>query len=227
MSVKRRLFGCCAAALIMMLLPNSADAERFADLAVGFSYTQDEDMRFASGSESESLSISFDSSMTIGYRLGYWFAGMPNLGLALEVDYTGIENKGDQEIDVLSFSPLVMYRLALMKSEKYPTGEWSPFIAGGPGIFFSRMKYEVANSPVPAIIGIPTITGEYEDDQIDIGLDLRAGVKKMMAPNWALNLEYRFFGFEPEYEDNVMGNNVQTGVDLYTHSLMIGVTFNY
>ena len=227
MSVKGRLLGCCAAALLMMLLPNSAGAERFADLVVGFSYTQDEDMRFTSGNESEALNISFDHSMTFGYRMGYWFEGLPNIGLALEVDYTGIENEGDQEISVLSFTPLVMFRLELMKNKKYPRGEWSPFIAGGPGLFISEMKYEVAKSPVPDIIGIPTVNGGYTNEQFDIGLDLRAGVKKMVAPNWAVNLEYRFFWFEPEYEDNVMGSNVQTGVDLYTHSVMIGLTFNY
>jgi hypothetical protein len=211
MSLKERLIGSCLIAL-MLILPGSANAERFADLMVGFSYTQDSDLSFASGDTRVESDISFDGSFAIGYRLGYWFEGQPEFGLALEAD---------------SVTPLVMLRLPLSISQKYPKGEWAPFIAGGPGIFFSKMKYEVANSPVPDIIGMPTVTGEYKDDQIDIGLDLRAGVKKMMAPNWALSLEYRFFWFEPEYDDNVLGSSVQTGVDLYTHSLMIGVTFNY
>jgi len=226
MSLKERLIGSCLIAL-MLILPGSANAERFADLMVGFSYTQDSDLSFASGDTRVESDISFDGSFAIGYRLGYWFEGQPEFGLALEADYTTIENEGAQEIDVFSVTPLVMLRLPLSISQKYPKGEWTPFIAGGPGIFFSRMKYEVTNSPVPDIIGMPTVTGEYKDDQIDIGLDLRAGVKKMMAPNWALGLEYRFFWFEPEYDDNVLGSSVQTGVDLYTHSLMIGVTFNY
>lgn len=227
MSHKGRLFACCLVAMMMMFMPGSANAERFADLSIGFSHTQDADLSFASGSARETSNVSFDNAFTIGYRIGYWFEGLPNLGLAIEADYMGIENDATQEIDVLSFTPLVMFRLGLMKSQKYPTGEWSPFIAGGPGIFISKMTYEVANSPVPGIIGMPTITGEYEDTQNNIGLDLRAGVKKMMAPNWALNLEYRFSWFEPEYEDNVLGNVVRTEVDLYTHSLMIGASFNF
>lgn len=227
MSLKGRFCGCCAAAMLTVLVPFSAGAERFADLSAGFSYTQDADLSFASGNTREESKVSFDNSFAIGYRIGYWFEGLPNLGLAIEADYTGIEDEGAQEIDVLSFTPLIMFRLGLMKSQKYPMGEWLPFVAGGPGLFISKMKYEVANSPVPDIIGVPTITGEYEDTQNDIGLDLRAGVKKMMAPNWALNLEYRFFWFEPEYEDNVMGDVVRTGVELYTHSLMIGATFNF
>jgi opacity protein-like surface antigen len=221
-------FGSCAAAcLLLLLLPNFAAAERLAELVVGFSYTQDETMRYSSGGERDALDLSFDSAGTIGYRMGYWFEGLPYLALALEADYTSIDNDGAQEITVLSVTPLIMGRLQLRKNRTYPRGEWSPFVAAGPGLIMSDIEYEVSDSPVPDLIGSPTLTGKYKDKQIDIGLDLRAGVKKMVAPKWALNLEYRFLWFEPQYEDNVMGNTVKTDIDLYTHSLMLGVAYNF
>jgi opacity protein-like surface antigen len=211
--------------LMIFSLPGTVSAERFADLSVGLTYTQDSDLEFSSSTSSITLDTNFDPSYVIDYRLGFWFEGMPYLGLAFGADYTSVED--DQEIDVLTLTPQIMFRLPLMKSATYPTGEWAPFIAGGPGIFLSRIQYEVAESPVPNMIGQPAVRGEYKDDQIDIGLDVRAGLKKMMAPNWGLNLEYRFSWFEPEYEDNVLGSDVQTTAELYVHSFMVGVTFNY
>jgi opacity protein-like surface antigen len=221
--------GICAAALLLLplLLPNVAGAERFADLAVGFSFTQDETMRFSSNGDSESQDLSFESAGTFGYRMGYWFERLPYLALALEVDYTGIENEGAQEIAAFSFSPLIMFRLQFNKNKIYPRGEWLPFIAAGPGLIMSEIEYEVSDSPVPDLIDSPTLTGKYEDKQFDVGLDLRAGIKKMVNPKWAVNLEYRFLYFEPQYEDNVMGNTVKTDIDLYTHSLMLGVAYNF
>ena len=227
MKLKKHLFGCCAAALLMVLLPVTAGAGWFADLSAGLAYTQDADLTYATEDASETSNVSFDTAFTIDYRIGYWFEGLPNVGLAVDANYAGLEINSDQSIDVLSFTPLLMFQVGLGKNEKYPFGEWRPFVAGGPGIFITKMKYDVINSPVPDLVGSPTLTGEYEDSQNDIGLDLRAGVKKMMAPNWALNLEYRFFWVEPEYEDNVMGDVVRTSVDLYTHSFMVGASFNF
>ncbi|WP_419661462.1 uncharacterized protein Dvar_18940 [Desulfosarcina variabilis str. Montpellier] len=212
-------------ALMIFFLPGAVYAERFADLSAGFTYVQDSDVEYSSNNSSETVDTSYDPSYTIDYRLGFWFEGQPYLGLAFGVNYTTIDD--DLEIDILSLTPQIMFRLPLLKSARYPNGEWTPFITAGPGIFFSRIQYEVSESSVPDMIGMPTLTGEYKNDQVDVGVDVRAGLKKMMSPNWGLNLEYRFFWFEPEYEDNVLGIDVKTRPELYTHSFMIGVSFNY
>lgn len=212
-------------ALMVFFLPGAVYAERFADLSAGFTYVQDSDLEYSWNDSSETFDTSYDPSYTIDYRLGFWFDGMPYIGLAFGANYTTIDD--DLEIDVLSLTPQIMFRLPLLKSATYPTGEWAPFIAAGPGIFFSRIQYEVSESSVPDMIDMPTVTGEYKNDQVDVGLDVRAGVRKMMSPNWGLNLEYRFFWFEPEYEDNVLGTDVKTKPELYVHSFMIGVSFNY
>ena len=208
-SVKKRLVQCCISISLLMLIPGAASAERFADLFVGLSYTQDEDLKFSSANQNEEVSMSFRASFTIGYRMGYWFDRLPNLGLALDATYTNIESDElDDYIDVVSITPLLMARLPLMRSQKYPMGEWAPFFAVGPGLFISK---------------ISAVDGAYADRHEDLGIDLRTGVKKMMAINWALNLEYRFFYVAPEYEDY----DVDAEIDLYTHSLMVGMTYNF
>lgn len=220
--------GCCVAALMLMaFFPATAGAERFADLLMGFSVAQEDPLKFSSGQERGQLELGFESAMAYGYRMGYWFERFPYMALAMEVDYTDVENDNTDVVNVLSFSPLLMFRLQLMKNDKYPLGEWSPFIAAGPGIFLSEIRFDVEDSSIPDIVDLPTVTGEYRNKRTDVGLDLRAGVKKMVAANWAVNLEYRFFHFRPEYEDNILGNTVTTEIDITTHSLMLGVTYNF
>lgn len=211
-ALKKRWVHCCLAVLLSMLIPHVAGAERFADLRLGLAYTQDEDMgiTYADNSTNE-ISMRFNASFTIGYRMGYWFERMPMLGLALDAGFAGVESKDtDDYIDVTSITPLLMFRVPLMKSQKYPTGEWAPYFAAGPGLFLSK-------------ISLSTNGDDYANRQEDIGADLRAGIKKMMATNWALNLEYRFFYVAPEYEDY----DIDVDIDLYTHGLMIGMTYNF
>jgi opacity protein-like surface antigen len=225
-SNRARLFGCCTV-LLLLLFSNPAGAERFADLMAGISFTEDKTVTFTSGSQQASADPQFDNSYAVGYRMGYWSEHEPYLGVAFGIDYTSIEENGDLDISVLSLSPLVMIRVPLFPSPKYPKGEWLPFVAAGPGLFISNIEYEVANSPVPGMVGIPGLSGGFEDEQFDIGLDLRAGIKKMVAPAWAVNLEYRFIWFEPSYEDYIMGETIQTQIEVYNHSLMLGVSYNF
>jgi hypothetical protein len=213
-SNRARLLGCCTAVCVLLLFSHPAGAERFADLMVGFSFSEDKTLTLTSSSESRTGEPKFDTSYTVGYRMGYWSEYDPFLGVSLGVDYTTIEDNDSLDISVLSFSPLVMIRVPLLPSSKYPRGEWLPFAAVGPGLFISKIK-------------IPSLDVDYEDQRFDIGLDVRAGIKKMVAPAWAVNLEYRFFWFEPSYEDFIMGEAVKAEIDIYNHSIMLGVSYNF
>ena len=212
---------------VTCLFAAPASAERFADLYIGISLAQDEDLKVSSGGVDRETEVSFDAGGTIGYRIGYFFPKAPAVAVALEGSYMGLKYGDDAEISMFALSPLVMARLNLKKSDVYPNGEWMPFVAAGPGFFLSKISYETSGSPVSEVIG-SNVSGTYEDDRLDVGLDLRAGVKKMVAPKWAVNFEYRFVGWlSPKYEDNVLGNNVDTEIDLNIHNILIGVTYNF
>jgi len=187
-----------------------AKAERFADLYLGLSHTQDDELKSTIGSASQTNDISFDLSVMIGYRMGYFFERAPFVGLALEGSYTELEYAGSEDITLLALSPLLMLRIPIHKTDEYPRGEWFPYVGIAPGIYKTR-------------IDNAGITG----DSVDIGWDLRTGVKKMVAPNWAIGLEYRYMGFSPEFEDDVAGDSAKAETDLNIHSLLFGVTYNF
>ena len=192
----------------------SAKAEWFADLYLGPTYTQDDEWETSSGGVSQTGDVGYDTSWIIGYRIGYFFEKAPFVGLALDGSYTELEAdidlEGREDATLLALSPLLMLRLPLKKSDKYERGEWLPFIALGPGLYKSRVS-----------------STTIKDDSYDIGWDARLGVKKMMATNWAIGLEYRYIGFSPEFEDSVAGNSVKAETDLNIHSLLFGVTYNF
>jgi opacity protein-like surface antigen len=187
-----------------------AMAERFADLYLGLTFTQDDEVDYSSGGVSQKFDISFDASGIVGYRMGYFFERAPFVGLALEVSYTNLEYADKEEISLLALSPLLMLRVPIIKSDKYPRGEWLPFFAAGPAVFMSQI-----DSP------------NIDANSTDVGLDLRLGVKKMVARNWALLLEYRYAGFSPEYEENQAGSTTKAEMDLNLHGILFGVTYNF
>ena len=196
--------------VLFSLASGPARAERFADLYLGLNFAQDDELEVSSGGVSQTFDVSFDVSGMVGYRMGYFFERAPFVGLALEGSYTALEYADNEEISVIALSPLLMLRLPLMKSAKYERGEWFPFLAAGPGIYMSN-------------IDNPNI----DANSTDVGLDLRAGVKKMVARNWAILLEYRYVGFSPEYEDSVDGIDTTSELDLNMHSILFGATYNF
>ena len=212
MRCKKPLVILFAVLLIIGLGSLPAKAEWFADLYLGPTFAQDEELDLSSGGVSQSSDIKFDSSFIVGYRIGYFFEKAPFVGLALEGSYTEFESHteldyvGSEDVTLLALSPLLMLRLPLKKSDKYERGEWLPFIAIAPGLYK---------------------TSVIKDDSYDLGWALRLGVKKMVATNWAIGLEYRYMGFSPEFEGDVDGDDIKAETDLNLHSLLFGVSYNF
>lgn len=211
---------------LLTLNPPFAAAERFADLYVGGTFSTDEDVTISASGGKVTEEVDFDGSFTVGYRMGYWFERLSWVGVALDAScFT--QNTDNADIDIIPVSGLLMFRLPLMKSNDYPKGELLPYVGIGPGIFFSDIEYEVANSPVPDLVGTPGLSGTYSDQRVDIGLDVRAGIKKMFGYFGGVFIEYRFTKFSPDFEDNVLGTKVKTETDLNTHHVLIGFSYNF
>ncbi|NIN63090.1 MAG: hypothetical protein GTN55_12340, partial [Gammaproteobacteria bacterium] len=112
----------------------------FADLYLGPSITQDDNLEVrASGAEESSEDIDYDISITFGGRLGYWAWKAPQAATALDVSTYQADAKGINT-SVYSVSLLAMFR--------HPGQELQPYIGIGPSLFITNFKLRVDLSAV-------------------------------------------------------------------------------
>ena len=155
----------------------------------------------------------FEDSVTGGVRGGYWFDPLPWLGLAGDVTYFGPDDDipGGPEIDVIPISPLLMLRAPLVTDEEFPNGRLQPFAGVGPGIFVSLVDFG----------------GGDDDESVDVGLDVHAGLKFLVTPNVGIFVQYRYTWFEPELELDVGPFDVDVEPELSTHHAAAGIGFHF
>lgn len=216
---------------ILSFNPKLVTAGIFVDLYAGGSFSADEDLSILVPGKRTTEGIDFRNSFTIGYRLGYWFKGFSRAGLALEASHfkqdIHTQNIKNGHMRITPISGLLMFRIPLVKGDKYPKGEFLFYGGIGPGIFLSSIKYEIANSSIPGMLGIPGLSGNYSDRSVDIGLDIRAGITKMIRENISLFCEYRYTSVNPDFEEDVWGNKVKIETELKTNHVLIGFSYHY
>ena len=199
--------------LVTAALP--ASAEWVTDLYLGAAITQKEDVTIKIAGVGASEKVNFDTSFTLGARVGYWFEGLPWLGLALDASFFN----PDADLTVYPISPLLMLRWPLFTSTQFPKGQLQPYAGVGPGLFISTTKIDLR----------PELEATFSDTSIDFGLDVRAGLAWLFAKNTAFFVEYRFTHVRPSFEDHVGFANLRTTVEtnLNTHHLLGGISFRF
>src|SRR5919108_4495950 len=119
-------------------------AELFVDAYVGRAFT--EDGKFDNG-PAVPATTKFDTVVSGGARLGYFFDAVPFIGFAIDGSHYQPDGKFggggsgfdfDARVTGLSFD--LMGRLPLMASNNFPNGQLQPYLTIGPGIYFSRLK---------------------------------------------------------------------------------------
>jgi|GEM_PF-1477380 len=208
--------------------PHVSYAERFADIILGGSLSMDETITISAAPQAKATArVNFGRSFIIGYRLGGWSEKHRWAGFALDASLFQQSIDGG-DIEIIPLSALLMLRLPLLKSDAHPAGELWPYIGLGPSIFFSTINYNVRDSAIPALLHQP-ISGTYSDRAADIGLDLRAGIAKMLPhyPPLAVFGEYRYSQFKPDFEEDVLGTEVKIATKLTTHHLLVGFTYRF
>lgn len=190
------------------LSSHTARAEGFVDLRVGGAFTENGDVDISAGPLSVGFETEYEDSVTGGVRGGYWFEPLPWLGLAADVTYFGPDDDtaGGPELDVIPISPLLMARVPIAKSEEYPYGQVQPFLGIGPGIFISLVDFDPG-----------------DDESVDVGVDLHAGVNVQLTRMVSVFAEYRYTYFEPEFE--IQGVDIEP--ELSTHHAAVGVGFHF
>ena len=196
-------------ALFALSAPISAIAEGFVDLRVGASFTEDNDVEIRTPGTSFAVPTEYEDSVTGGVRAGYWFDSLPWLGLAADVSYFAPDDDtpGGPEYDVIPLAPLLMARVPIATSEEYPWGRVQPYVGVGPGVFVSLADFDAAG----------------DDESVDVGPDVHAGVNVQVTRMVSIFAEYRFTYLEPEFD--VQGVDIEP--ELSTHHFGIGAGFHF
>jgi len=196
-----------------------ARAEPFVDLLLGVSWTPDSELDRSTAMSSMTLDASWDESIAVGVRGGYWFEGpLRWLGVAGEIGYFQPETKlmgADLQYDVVTFTPLLMARLPLLTSEQWPAGRLQPYAAIGAAGFLAELNADDA------------IASEPESD-FDVGADVRGGVAFPLRSWLTFFVEYRFTYFSVnQFVSPISGAGTEIGTDLRTHHLDAGFGFRF
>ena len=213
-----------------------ASAEWFADLFVGPSFTQSEDVVYKTTTigSIRDKDVNFKNVVSFGGRAGYWFESTPYIGLAMDVSHFR-PDIGDQfvtrcllgacfggtplaQIDLavtgISFDALL--RLPLLTSKEFPKGQLQPYLTIGPTIFISSIDINEPGFSPP----------KHSDTDTSVGVKAGAGAAWQFHRNVALFTEYRFTHFAPEFtmqEVNLGKTRIKT--DLNTHRVIFGISF--
>jgi hypothetical protein len=170
---------------------------------------------YGGGAFTEDAALAFGSSGVVGARGGMW--GEHDLffvGGAVDVS-TWSPDEGALEARIVPVSFLLMGRFPLLRSHDHPEGLLHPYTAAGPSIVVSAID---VSGPGP----------DFEDEEVDIGADVRGGVALLPVEAIALLLEYRFTYARPTWDDRVVAGGESTfSSDISTHFVQAGLSFRF
>jgi hypothetical protein len=174
----------------------------------------------------------WETSPSVGLRGGYWFTeqNLPFLGMGLDLSYyRAFQDTGFAPIKIwaVPLTPMLMLRIPIGMSERYPGGRVQPYIAGGPGFTIAAARADLSD------LGIGL--GDFEDTSFDVGADARAGIQFQVAPHLGLFSEYRYTYLKPRFRDTVSDAfgppefeaEVHIKPKLETHHVVFGLAFTF
>jgi hypothetical protein len=224
---KTKLF--LSAICFLLILPTLARAEGFLDFYGGRAMSRDEEVKASISSsgfaptESHTRRTDFDPSFTFGARVGYWFEKLPYVGLSLDLSYIRAE---DENVDIwaVPISLLVMLRLPLFKSEKFPHGRIQPYAAIGPGLYYAHARADFR----------PDLPEKVSGDDSSVTVDMRAGLSWQFHKHWAIFGEYRYtdikIDFTNTHTDFLFGfvtGEESMKTKLKTNHVLVGISYRF
>jgi opacity protein-like surface antigen len=215
---------------VMTPLIDGARAEGFVDFRGGGAATQGTDATAKIGparGEPQAVflsgTIEFEDGVTIGIRGGYWLAPVPWLGFAFDLSYFDADEDASEPVkfDVFPISGLLMLRYPLLTGSNYPRGRLQPYVGVGPGAFVTTAKIELKK-----LAGAPE---NFNDTNVDVGLDARAGVNFNVVKFFAVFGEYRFTHFKPsDFKEDIADVPIELETDQWnTHHFVVGVGLHF
>lgn len=233
---------------VLALAPSPSAGEGFFDLYLGAAFPQDGDVdtdsddaivRRMLSERYESSDAEWETSPSFGLRGGYWFdePGFNFLGIGLDLSYyNALDDRENAALDVYAFpiTPLLMLRIPIGASPRYPGGRVQPYGAVGPGFTIIGAHAETDDLR-DDFSGFDTLLDDFDDASFDVGLDARGGLAVQLSPRFALFGEYRYTYIEPEFEDEVdavdnvdfFDVEIEFEPELATHHLVFGASFRF
>jgi len=217
--------------MVVLLMPALARGEGFLDFAIGGAFTQKSNVTFKSGGSSVTTEADFDDSFATGVRGGYWFDGLPWLGVGGMVSYfqpdvrpAGASGYDSRSLGVVPISALLMLRVPLLASNAVPRGQLQPYLAVGPGAFVTvtdnnnNYNYNYNH-------------GYHYNSQssVDVGVDVHAGATWMFTSRFGMFGEYRFTHYTANIDGDSYYNryNVSLESTLDTNHVMAGFAWHF
>lgn len=209
-----------------LLVTTAIRGQGFLDLYGGASYTQSTDVDADDFTFFPPLSaeadLEFDTSLSLGLRIGSYLPAVPWLGFAFDMSYFAAEGDELERNDVFPFSTLIMVRFPVLRSRRHPFGQIQPYLAVGPSLFYWDAKLDLR----------PEIPEKISDNYVDIGVDARAGIAWEFARHLAVFAEYRFTYFEQDLEDGIDTCCYRVvlstaDMDILTHHLLVGLSLRF
>jgi hypothetical protein len=159
--------------------------------------------------------VEFDTAATYGGRLGYWFEGLPWLGLALDVSFF----QPHPDLSVIPVSVLLMLRYPIWPSEVAPDGQLQPYLGIGPGVFISHVESGTGLNPA--------LPSTFSETSVQPGLDLRAGLAWQFHKSFAIYGEYRFTYAKPQFEGDIPVPNATLDTTVSSHHFLVGISYRF
>ena len=233
-------FVSCIMVVSLVLVAGPASAEWFADVYVGQSFTEKNNVTVHSAAgQSVFRGVEFDRSLAYGGRFGRYFDAVPFFGLGVDVfnfsapisaQATGVDgcvpsggcNSGHSslkqlDVDSLAISLDAILRLPLLKTKAAPYGALQPYIAGGVPFFITTVTPRTT-----------ALFRNHEDDtDYSFGLKAAGGLAFHIAPNLMVFGEYRFTHVQlsvDELRNADGGHHARFRTDLDTHTALVGLS---
>jgi hypothetical protein len=213
----------------------TASAEVALDLYGGIAFTQDADVTakdvaevpeectgfasllglacFKRVTNTETREAHFNPSIAIGGRPVLWFERVPQVGVAIAIDLEYLRSKS---VDILLYSnaPQLMVRWPFFPGKDYPTGRIQPYAAAGPSLFVPLIFVDFRPDLIEKISWV---------SGVNLGWDVRAGLKWKLENQHALFVEYRAIHVKANASNRHPGDKVETRIN----SSMILFGFSY
>jgi opacity protein-like surface antigen len=155
-----------------------------------------------------------------GLKFGYWFSGQEWLkyfGLYTDLSYHALDiSASSVRVSGFPFSSasssgwvttwafMVAGRYGFMPDNEVPFGRLQPYIAFGPGIFFSAQNYNIG-----------WFNGG-SNHSTDIGLVAETGIRYFFTSNISAEASFKYRYFQPSYYFSPLGATFQPQTNLFS-----------
>jgi opacity protein-like surface antigen len=210
--------------VLALIAPQAAVAEWYGDVQLGVSFTNADNGGIMQNRVVTRPMESSDTSTPFGLRIGCWLANHPWLGFAGDVflftpNFNTPDMVDDLVLTVLPMSPLVLVRLTPASKGRRSAGGLTPYLGGGPSLFYTSMsEFAGASVPPPSVL---------EDSSVDLGWTGLAGITGFFGKRWSAILEYRYIQVSPSLSSSHPTGTLTFEPDLQTHHFTLGIRLHF